>query len=1151
VPPPSLALGKDINGGSVVPTGGVKSLLRLVYMLRNSRTGIDDVVLNLCSNAESRKRVLSLLLDVLVHVPPAGNDSSTEDDGDASWPPMRVLGSGRESAVMPAVTSVATRHRMAGDQSASAEYVVPPPAVSQRVLELIALLRRNTHVHRVMLEPEPLDDTATGGSRAAASFSRSAFIGTVVAREANEKRKSGAGDAAAAAAAVVTQSQAHPSTRGGAMMSDVMEGSSDPLEAARNRVPLETLLSLLSLPEYNLSAVHLSMIVELLAAIVGPMEQLRPPRATTTTPVESPAKPSSDGAATTGGDEQKAADAGADAQTVTTATTEGANASASAAAGDAGETTTAAVALKSKKAKAKTPDDERYLVPARIVAPAQLHSLARVLLMDRCSEATFKTATKVVNALAMVQENRNVLLRALLMTAEGLGGRAVRGLDELMGLLRHATSLSLGQQSNLFLPSDTEGKLLRILKTVNVLAGTPDALRRLCQFVQLDSLWNALSKCVQMVVETGGGGSEEGASERAAAAAAIGSGMGFLRQEDRDAMAASASSQARERAASTISMSVAGSPAPSAMALAIQESDMEEEEEEIDDSEVESDSGMERDEDDDDDSDGDGDEDENMTTNSLPANSGDGAQVAAAAGVGHPRPKDTALTTSLSRFLPLIEAFFILNGMSSSTSTEEDDSPAVTSGSSSSSVSGEETAAAAAVAKPADAAAAATVSADTAANVKRTAEDPTGRLLTFVQEHQLALNMLVRQTPALLESSLECLVKHPKCRHVLAFDNKRHFFRTAMKRVRAEVRRGMYGSMRLSVRRDHVFEDSFHQLMLRNADELRGRLSIAFHGEEGIDAGGVTREWYSILAREIFKPDYALFKPSADSSAFQPDPRSKIVENHLSYFKFVGRVVGKAVADGHLLDAHFTRSFYKHILGIAVTYHDIQSVDPQYYNSLMQMLQYNIEDLGLELDFTIETEEFGVIKSVELKPDGAQIPVTEANKLEFVKLATKHKMTTGIRKQIDSFLEGFNELVPKRLIRIFNEHELELLVSGVPSIDLDDLKENTEYVSYSLASPQVRWFWTTIEALDREDHARFLMFVTGTSKVPLEGFKALVGMRGLQKFSIHKAYGGDKTLPSAHTCFNQLDLPEYSTEEILREKLLYAIKEGGEGFGFG
>ena len=121
----------------------------------------------------------------------------------------------------------------------------------------------------------------------------------------------------------------------------------------------------------------------------------------------------------------------------------------------------------------------------------------------------------------------------------------------------------------------------------------------------------------------------------------------------------------------------------------------------------------------------------------------------------------------------------------------------------------------------------------------------------------------------------------------------------------------MHGSLRISVRRQNVFDDSFQSFRYKSADEMRRRLSVTFHGEEGMDAGGLTREWYSVLAREIFNANYALFTATSDSVTFQPNAQSYINPEHLSYFKFVGRVIGKAICDGQLLDTHFTRSFYK------------------------------------------------------------------------------------------------------------------------------------------------------------------------------------------------------------------------------------------------
>jgi E3 ubiquitin-protein ligase HUWE1 len=167
-----------------------------------------------------------------------------------------------------------------------------------------------------------------------------------------------------------------------------------------------------------------------------------------------------------------------------------------------------------------------------------------------------------------------------------------------------------------------------------------------------------------------------------------------------------------------------------------------------------------------------------------------------------------------------------------------------------------------------------------------------------------------------------------------------------------------------------------------------------------------------------------------------------------------------------------------------------------------------------------------------------------------VRLVAHHRMTSSIRSQIEAFLDGFYELVPPELISIFSPTELELLICGLPDVDIEDLCTNTDYHQYRLSDNMIVWFWEVLRSFNREERALFLQFVTGTSKVPLGGFGSLQGMRGAQRFSIHKAYGSAGLLPSAHTCFNQLDLPVYVTQEELREKLLLAVKEGSEGFGF-
>ncbi|ERN14346.1 E3 ubiquitin-protein ligase UPL2 isoform X1 [Amborella trichopoda] len=429
-------------------------------------------------------------------------------------------------------------------------------------------------------------------------------------------------------------------------------------------------------------------------------------------------------------------------------------------------------------------------------------------------------------------------------------------------------------------------------------------------------------------------------------------------------------------------------------------------------------------------------------------------------------------------------------------------------------------------------------------------DDKHGAFVKFSEKHRKLLNSFIRQNPGLLEKSFSIMLKVPR---FIDFDNKRAHFRSKIKHQHDHH----HSPLRISVRRAYILEDSYNQLRMRSTQDLKGRLTVHFQGEEGIDAGGLTREWYQLLSRVIFDKGALLFTTVGNESTFQPNPNSVFQTEHLSYFKFVGRVVAKALFDGQLLDVHFTRSFYKHILGAKVTYHDIEAIDPDFFKNLKWMLENDTSDI-LDLTFSVDADEEKLIlyertevTDYELIPGGRNVRVTEENKHEYVDLVAEHKLTTAIRPQINAFMEGFNELIPRELISIFHDKELELLISGLPDIDLDDLRANTEYSGYSAASPVIQWFWEVVNGFSKEDKARLLQFVTGTSKVPLEGFRALQGISGSQRFQIHKAYGSPDHLPSAHTCFNQLDLPEYPTKQQLQERLLLAIHEGNEGFGFG
>ena len=206
------------------------------------------------------------------------------------------------------------------------------------------------------------------------------------------------------------------------------------------------------------------------------------------------------------------------------------------------------------------------------------------------------------------------------------------------------------------------------------------------------------------------------------------------------------------------------------------------------------------------------------------------------------------------------------------------------------------------------------------------------------------------------------------------------------------------------------------------------------------------------------------------------------------------------------------------MIGITVDWKDMEAVDPEFHKSLQWMINNDITDV-IDLTFSCEVDDFGNKKTVDLIENGQSIPVTEINKHEYVNLITKQRLITAIQPQIDGFLSGLHEIIPQDLIKIFNEQELELLISGLPDIDIDDWKNNTDYHNYTMSSPQIQWFWRAVRSFSQEERAKLIQFSTGTSKVPLEGFANLQGSGGIQKFQIHKDFSTNR-LPAAHTWYH-------------------------------
>ncbi|PFH52377.1 hypothetical protein AMATHDRAFT_2113 [Amanita thiersii Skay4041] len=359
--------------------------------------------------------------------------------------------------------------------------------------------------------------------------------------------------------------------------------------------------------------------------------------------------------------------------------------------------------------------------------------------------------------------------------------------------------------------------------------------------------------------------------------------------------------------------------------------------------------------------------------------------------------------------------------------------------------------------------------------------------------------------------------------------------------------RAQPGNCQIKVRRNHIFEDSYAEIMRQTPSDLKKRLMIKFDGEDGLDYGGLSREFFFLLSHEMFNPFYCLFEYSAhDNYTLQINPASGVNPEHLNYFKFIGRCLGLGIFHRRFLDAYFIVSFYKMILKKKITLADLESVDAELHRGLTWMLENDITDV-IDETFTTTEERFGEMVTIELKPGGEGIAVTEENKKDYVDYVVQYRIGKRVKDQFDAFMSGFSELIPQDLITVFDERELELLIGGMSEIDVDDWTKYTDYRGYEVNDEVIQWFWKCVRSWPPERKSRLLQFATGTSRIPVNGFKDLQGSDGPRRFTIEKS-GDPSQLPKSHTCFNRIDLPPYKDYASLEQKLTLAVEET-VGFG--
>lgn len=228
-----------------------------------------------------------------------------------------------------------------------------------------------------------------------------------------------------------------------------------------------------------------------------------------------------------------------------------------------------------------------------------------------------------------------------------------------------------------------------------------------------------------------------------------------------------------------------------------------------------------------------------------------------------------------------------------------------------------------------------------------------------------------------------------------------------------------------------------------------------------------------LLSKQMFDENLALFIKADNGSTYFPNPKSTVQGNFVELFTFVGKIIGKALWEQQLLDCYFIKAFYKMILDMPLDYNDLEDYDQSLYKSLKWILENNnVEQLSSY--FVEAMDYFGTQKEEELVPDGRNKLVTDDNKQEYVRLVANFRLDRAISEQKNAFMAGFYSIVPKDLLKIFDNRELELLISGLQNIDIDDLRENTAYNGYNARSRPVLLLWEVLQELENTERAEFI-----------------------------------------------------------------------------
>ncbi|XP_066534817.1 probable E3 ubiquitin-protein ligase HERC3 [Hoplias malabaricus] len=344
----------------------------------------------------------------------------------------------------------------------------------------------------------------------------------------------------------------------------------------------------------------------------------------------------------------------------------------------------------------------------------------------------------------------------------------------------------------------------------------------------------------------------------------------------------------------------------------------------------------------------------------------------------------------------------------------------------------------------------------------------------------------------------------------------------------------------LHVRRDHLVSDALRELTIYNDVDLKKPLKVIFDGEEAVDAGGVTKEFFLLLLKELMDPVYGMFTHYPESNLLWFSDKCFVEHN---WFHLIGIICGLAIYNSTVVDLHFPLVLYKKLLDVSPALDDLKELSPTEGRSLQQLLDYEGNDIeeAFCLNFAITREYYGVTEVKELVPGGENTLVDRSNREEFVQAYLHYVFGDSVRELYSAFSGGFLKVCGGRILSLFQPSELMAMVVGNSSYNWEELEKNAVYKGeFSASHPTVRMFWEVFHDFPLEKKKQFLLFLTGSDRIPIHGMASL-------RIVLQSTSAGEHYLPVAHTCYNLLDMPCYTTKDTLRTRLTRAIEQY-EGF---